>query len=103
MKNKTIALLSIVAITLLAGCLSETVDYDQLVERNGKHYKVNSEIPFSGHAVSWHAHGQKLSEASFKDGKREGIGTTWDEDGKKIKERTYKDGELIKEEKFDQE
>ncbi len=122
MKTRTFALLSIVAIALLAGCSSpETVDIDQLVERNGKHYRVNSEIPFTGTSVatyngqkmletnfkdgkldgistSWHENGQKWSEQTYKGGKADGIWTYWTEDGKKWSEQTYKDGELIKEE-----
>ena len=155
MNNGTLTLLSIVAIALLAGCSSqdgnkiaadlkkdvtelerkasqpktatvETIDWLQLVERNGQSYKVNSEIPFSGHVVATHTNGEKMMEANFKDGKQDGktiswhsngqkeneatyqagnldgIFTEWNEDGKKISESTFKDGQVIKEEWFDQ-
>jgi len=131
MKNKSFALLSIVAIAFLAGCSpqdgnktvadlkketaeqkesvsqpktesDETIDYLQLVERNGQFYKVNSEIPFSGHAFATPTNGQKLSEGTYKNGLCDGIWPSWDEDGKKDLERTFKDGELINEEILDQ-
>ena len=96
MKNKTIALLSIAAIALLAGCSQETIDEKQLVERNGKVYKINSEIPLSGTAVDWHENGQKAFEGTYKDGKPDGIWTTWDEDGNNVQKATWKDGQHIK-------
>ena len=110
MKTRTLALLSIVAITLLAGCSSETTDnepilqqqtesvetieLDQLVERNGQSYKVKSEIPFSGHVVATHTNGQEMMEANFKDGKQDGKTISWHANGQKQNEATYKAGNL---------
>ena len=41
----------------------------------------------------WDNNGQKKSEATYKDGKRDGLFTTWYDSGQKKSEETYKDGE----------
>ena len=96
MKNKTIVLQLIVVFWVLLGCSlhggnitvsddqlsqpktasDETIELDLLVERNGKHYKVNSELPFTGTATASYPDGQKKSKATYKDGKLEGTQTS---------------------------
>jgi antitoxin component YwqK of YwqJK toxin-antitoxin module len=41
----------------------------------------------------WHENGQKKREATFKDGKRDGLLTFWHENGQKQGESTFKEGE----------
>ena len=70
----------------------ETIDGDQLVERNGKCYKVNSETPYTGNAIGSHPNGQKITEGAYKDGKKEGPWIVWYANGQKNGEGAYKDG-----------
>ena len=81
----------------------QTVDASKLVERGGLFYEGDSETPFTGVAVTKHENGQKDYEATFKDGKFEGLETAWWENGKKAVERTYKDGALVSETNWDDE
>ena len=89
-------LLIVLPLLLIVGC-SKPIDDDSLVERNGIHYQVNSETPYSGKSFSLHENGQKGHERTFKDGKQDGLMTEWYENGQKRFEVTYKDGETISE------
>ena len=40
----------------------------------------------------WHENGQKSSEETFKQGKKEGLETSWYSNGQKEREGNYKDG-----------
>lgn len=66
-----------------------------MVERNGIHYKVNSETPYSGKSFSLHDNRQKYYKRSFKDGKQDGAYTTWYKNGQKKSEVNLKDGEVF--------
>ena len=81
----------------------QAVDAPKLVQRDGLWYEGDSETPFTGVAVEKHENGQKHYEATFKDGKFEGLETAWWENGKKAVERTYKDGALVSETNWDEE
>jgi antitoxin component YwqK of YwqJK toxin-antitoxin module len=37
-----------------------------------------------------------MSEATFKDGKEDGLVTNWDKDGNGTEKSTFKDGEFVK-------
>lgn len=71
---------------------------NDLVERDGLKYEVNSKTPFTGKspftgkAVTFHENGQKKSEVNYKDGKVDGLSTAWYESGQKQAELTVKDG-----------
>ena len=56
-------------------------------------YEVKSNKPYSGDAVEFWPNGQKKEEATYKDGKLDGLETQWYESGQKVYEVTYKDGE----------
>ncbi|MEE3368416.1 MAG: hypothetical protein VX346_03630, partial [Planctomycetota bacterium] len=81
----------------------QTVDASKLVQRDGLTYVVNSETPFTGAVVHKHENGQKASEATFKDGKPEGLATIWHKNGQKRSEATFKDDKLVSETKWDEE
>lgn len=91
MKKLIILLLPLL---IIFGC-SKPIHDDTLVERNGIHYQVNSETPYSGKSFSLHDNGQKYYERTYKDGKQDGLYTEWAENGWKRFEVTYKDGEII--------
>ena len=46
--------------------------------------------------TSWYENGQKRSEATFADGKLNGVQTLWDEQGAVTERTTWKNGEQVK-------
>ena len=72
----------------------QAVDASKLVKRSGLIYERDSETPFTGVMVKNHENGQKEKEATYKDGKQDGLATTWYENGQKWSEATYKDGKV---------
>ena len=85
-------LLGLLLVMGMVGCGQKTVDASKLVERDGLTYEGDSKTPFTGVAISKYYSGQKMKEATYKDGKREGLMTWWHENGQKLSETTYKDG-----------
>ena len=63
--------------------LSETID--DLVERNGIHYKKFNEVPFSGEITG-------LSKGSIKNGKKEGAWVGYWSNGQLMEKGNYKNG-----------
>ena len=90
-------LLIITALMLTIGYSQETdakpIDGSTLVWKDGLMYAPDSDKPYSGVAVEYYENGQKSSEFSVKDGKKDGLNTEWYENGQKSIEGTYKDGE----------
>jgi len=78
---------------LIVGC-SKEINSDQLVERNGIIYEVNSQIPFSGREVHYHENFQLQGKGNFKDGERHGPLEYYYENGQLEAKANYKDGEL---------
>ena len=87
-------LLSLFVALLMVGCGEETVDYDDLEDRNGVAYLADEETPFTGRAEKFYQNGQKEEEANFKDGKEDGPVTKWFENGQKWLEGNWEDGDL---------
>lgn len=79
-------------LALLAGC-EKTVDYDRIQIRQGLHYTINTETPFTGRAIKYHENGQKWTEVSFIVGKKHGLVTTWYENGQKSSQGIYSFGD----------
>ena len=50
-------LLPILCLLIIASC-SKEINKDQLVERQGIYYEINSQTPFSGRVVAYHDNGQ---------------------------------------------
>ena len=73
-------LLPILCFLIIASC-SKEIPSDQLVERNGIYYEVNSQTPFSGRVVSYHENGQLKWKRNYKDGNRDGLSELYGEDG----------------------
>ena len=101
--NRNVVTLFCALVLLVAGCGSEKVidteqqviDFEQLVERDGIYYEVNSELGFTGRAVTTYENGQKKYESTTKNGKMEGKHSQWYENGQKQVEATWKDGKMI--------
>lgn len=70
------------------------VDTDQLAERNGLLFAVNSQTPFSGKAVHYHPNKQKAFEGYYSSGKANGRSTQWYDNGQLAFSGTFKDGLL---------
>ena len=77
----------------IVGC-SKEIPSDQLVERQGIYYEVNSQTPFTGRVVSYHENGQLEAKGNFKDGELHGLMESYHENGQLWIKRNYKDGEL---------
>ena len=65
---------------------SEEVPYNQLVERQGITYKINSTTPFTGSSVSYHENGQLSTKVNLKNGIPDGPWEGFYENGQ-LKER----------------
>ena len=97
-------LLGLLLVMGMVGCGGgKTVDAPKWVVRDGLVYEGDSETPFTGIKVVKHKNGQKAVEATYKDGKREGLSTLWHENGQKKSEATFKDDKLVSETKWDEE
>ncbi len=86
-------LLPILCLLILVSCSNE-VPLDQLVERNGITYEINSQTPFTGSFVNYHENGQLKVRRNFKDGKRDGLSEDFYENGQLNSKENYKEGEL---------
>ena len=93
--NRNVVTLFCALVLLIAGCGSEKViNLEQLVERDGIWYEVNSEVGFTGRAVTTYENGQKKYEGTCKNGEWVGKRTAWYENGQKKYEATSKNGEM---------
>ena len=71
---------------------SKEIPFEQLVERNGVNYQINSQTPFSGKAVIYHENGQLKVKIIFKDGKKEGTQEDYFENGQLKWMSNFKNG-----------
>ena len=104
-------LTSVVLVVLLfpSFALGETVKFEDLVEREGLHYKKFTDIPFSGKTtgntqgtfrhgkkhgpwVRYWDNGQLSQKGTYKDGKWDGPWVGYYDNGKMWSRGTYKDG-----------
>ncbi len=100
--NRNVVTLFCALVLLVTGCGSEQVidteqqviDIEQLVERDGAVYEIDSEVGFTGRAVGSYENGQKKGEVNLKDGKLDGKFLEWYENGQKRTEANFKDGKL---------
>ena len=84
-------LITILFISLLSSpSWSETVDYYDLVRRDGLHYKKFTNVPFTGEVTGE----SRKTIGKIKNGKREGVWTRHDGDCLSSK-GFYKDGKQV--------
>jgi antitoxin component YwqK of YwqJK toxin-antitoxin module len=69
-----------------------TATLDQLVERQGLYYEINSETPFMGLLRDVYPNGQKKREGNFVRGVLDGGMTAWYENGQKKYEGNFVNG-----------
>jgi antitoxin component YwqK of YwqJK toxin-antitoxin module len=114
---KKILLVSVI-LTILVACSSERVDFNQLQDRSGMFYLVNSDKPFSGNVVSYtngrvefegkiqkglreatwiysYPNGQKKMEGNYREGVKDGTWTYWKDNGTQEGLEVYKYGKLL--------
>jgi len=89
--NKILIILSLV---LLVSCSSKEIPYENLVVRQGVHYEVNSQTPFTGVSVEYHENGQLNNRTSYKDGKKDGVDEQYYENGQLRLKGNYKDDKI---------
>ena len=103
----------IILMTLLFPSLAYGVTMDDLVKRDGIHYKKFTEVPFTGKTtgqtqatfrngmlhgpwVSYWGNGQLMEKGNFKDDKMHGPYVSYNKDGQLWSKGTYKDGVKVK-------
>ena len=84
-------LTSLVLLVLLfpSLALGETVKFEDLIVREGLHYKKSSQVPFTGEVT-----GKK--QGKFKNGMREGPWVEYYDNGQLDFKGTYKNGKKVK-------
>ena len=87
-------LLTILCLLILVSCSPEPkeVSSDQLVERQGITYEVNSQTPFTGGKVSYHDNNQLKTKGNYIDGKRDGLWENFFSNGQLSITSNYKNG-----------
>ena len=125
--KKLLPLLSV--LFLIFGCSTiEPINYEKsLIERDGIFYTKDTNIPYSGPVFSlnendlkkkesylkdgkmisfidfeWYENGQKISEGTFNNDKRNGYWTRWYENGQKEYEGTLEGGKEISRKKWNE-
>ena len=88
MKYLTTLLLTLL---VLGGCSNE-VPSDQLVERGGLIYEVNSQTPFTGSSVDYRGEGQLWHREKYIDGKLNGLSEEYHSNGQLQFKENYVDG-----------
>ncbi len=66
-----------------SGAFAQSIDADSLVERDGINFRIDTDIPYTGTAITHNEDGGKLSEITFLAGIPKGKLTSWYPDGKK--------------------
>jgi antitoxin component YwqK of YwqJK toxin-antitoxin module len=57
------------------------VSQDKLIKRDGVTYQVDSDEPFTGHAVRFHENGKLEYKTDYKEGKKNGLSEWYWENG----------------------
>ena len=83
---------------LLGGCGEkaklESVNAEEVEERESIIYLKGSDTPYTGKAYSLYPNGRKAQEELYENGKRHGLSVHWHEHGKKNAEGNHKNGKL---------
>ena len=105
MKNLLLFALLLTLPLLLGGCgkepvvevkpESDSVNAEELEERESIWYLKDSETPYSGKVYALHPNGQKMGEGNYKDGKMDGLHVKWNENGKLAVEIKFVDGNAL--------
>ena len=91
--KKLLILVTCLIILLPNVVLSEVVNFDDLVYRNGLYYKKLTDIPFTGKEETYFMNGQLLNKGYYKDGKQHGLWLSYHNNGQLEYKGYYKNGE----------
>ena len=108
--NRILAPILLLVFLFPSLALGETVKFEDLVEREGLHYKKSSQVPFTGEVtgryqgklknglregpwVVYHDNGQLSRKGDFKNGEEEGPLVVYYENGRLSFKGNYKNGE----------
>lgn len=83
-------LLPILFVLIIISC-SKEIPREQLVEREGLLYEVNSQTPFEGNVTTFFENGQLKSKSSYKQGYQSGSFETYYENGQLESKGTFKE------------
>ena len=72
---------------------SETIQQDQLVEKDGLVYKKDSTNPFTGSIMDVYDNSLIMGTGTYKDGKRDGMWFSFWKNGNMKDSGNFKDGE----------
>ena len=86
-------LLPILFVLIITSC-SKEVPSDQLVERDGVYYEVNSQTGFTGTSISYYENGQLWEKITYTNGEVDGSIESYYENGQLHLKGTYKNGGL---------
>ena len=95
-------LLIITALMLVVGCsesdaqqkvITVTETYNDGDVSKISYHKITGNKIELVKEINWYKNGQKSYEATYKDGRKDGLYTGWYKNGQKRYEGTYKDGE----------
>ena len=92
MKNTLLILSSIIVIV---SCSVKEVKTDQLVNRNGLDYEINSTTPFTGISLEYHENGQLKEKVNIKDGKANGPSEVYSKEGVIRSKIDWKEGDIV--------
>ena len=84
-------LLAFPILALLASC-SEQTSEPQLVDRDGLHYQVDAQLPFTGTTLLHYKSGNLLETETYRNGKSDGPRKTYYESGQSLCSSFFKDG-----------
>jgi len=72
--------------------VQSVVDPLRLVIRDEITYEVNSDTPFTGASLTYHANGQVDKRVTFRDGKQDGLHELYRQNGELVYSEIFKDG-----------
>jgi antitoxin component YwqK of YwqJK toxin-antitoxin module len=87
--SRTIIILSLF---LLVSCSPKEIPVNNLVNRQGIFYEINSQTPFTGITLKYHENGQVWFRKTYKDGRLHGLYEAYFENGQLRGIRNYKNG-----------
>ena len=87
-------LLLVIAIVLFASCSEKEIDATNLVERNGKTYKINSDKTYSGKVIKKSENGQFIFVGQYDDGLKNGKWINYFSNGQISSTTNYSKGKL---------
>ena len=84
-----------ILITISFISIAESKEINEIQERDGLIYEVNTKKPFTGKLVTYWDNGQKKHESNIKKGILHGYTITWWENGQMWEKQNWKNGKSM--------